>query len=53
MFCIYVTCDNLLSGCDDISFKMKMECNTASGAASVKTSVTVFAGGLAMVMALV
>ena len=31
-FCIFVTCDNAFFGCDELTLKIKMTCNTASNA---------------------
>ena len=36
-FCIYVTCDNHVFGCDDISLKIKMSCNLDSSSTTTRT----------------
>ena len=37
-FCIYITCDNDLLSCDNISFRYKMSCNVASAAAPARSA---------------
>lgn len=39
-FCIYVTCDNHVFGCDDLSLKIKMSCNLESSSTTTRTDST-------------